>query len=64
MVFLMAFALNKQLQLFPTFDKQSRAGKSLSAIRLFVCKPSNSTIRNSETTVALVCSFSLANPYS
>ena len=60
----MAFAFNLQLQLFPTFHKQLNFEKSLSAIRLFVGKPSNSSIRNSERTVALVFSFLLANPYS
>ena len=64
MLFLMAFALNFQLQPFPTFDIQSNVERFLSVTRLFVGKPSNSLIHNSERTVALVFSFSMANLYS
>ena len=60
----MYFALNIQLQLFPTFDKQSNFGNYLSTIRLLISKPSNSSICNSERTVALVFLFSLTNPHS
>ena len=64
MLFLKAFALKLRSRLLPTFDKQSGVEKFLSAIMLFVGKPSNSLIHNSGITGALVSSFLLANSYS
>ena len=64
MLFLKAFPLKLRSRLLPTFDKQSGVEKFLSAIMLFVGKPSNSLIHNSGITGALVSSFLLANSYS
>ena len=57
-----SFYLEIAITAFQTFYKRSSFEKSLSTIRLFLGKPSNLSIYNSERTVALAFPFSLGNP--